>query len=159
MPAKLSQLEQIRLQNIDNNKTLRELGLPVSQRKFDRHVPHVSTAASDENPSWSDDSASSDSEEEENNEKIANQNTELMNGEEVYLMKNGNEIFKARYEETQGDLSTVHGDLMQPGEGRFFITKVMRCEIKWKDFESDKMCEGAAILWNKEQLEKEIYKF
>ena len=69
----------------------------------------------------------------------------------MYLAEDGKEIFKARYEETdEGFL--VHGIPIQPGEGCFFITKIMRNAVKWKNFNSDTMCQGSAIFWRKDEL-------
>ena len=84
-------------------------------------------------------------------EHTNNKLKELVTGEEVYLVEDGKEIFKARYEETdEGFL--VHGIPIQLGEGCSFITKVMRNVVKWKNFNSDTMCQGSAILWSKDEL-------
>ena len=66
----------------------------VSKRKFDRHVPRIrpESQSSDED----------DSQTEE--EKRA-----LISGEEVYLLHNGKEVFKAKFESTDLPDSTVHG--------------------------------------------------
>ena len=69
----------------------------------------------------------------------------------MYLVEDGKEIFKARYEEAdEGFL--VHGIPIQPGEGCFFVTKVMRNVVKWKNLNSDTMCQISAILWSKDEL-------
>ena len=43
---------------------------------------------------------------------------------------------------------------MQEGEGRFFITKVLRSAINWDEFDADRNFTGAAILWKKENIKR-----
>ena len=60
--SELRQIEQIRQKNIAaNDKVLKELGLPIFNRKFDHHVPNISNEGPD-NSIISDDESSSDSE-------------------------------------------------------------------------------------------------
>ena len=121
--------------------------MPISNRKFDHHVLNISNEKPG-NSIISEDESSSDSEYAEHTD---NRLKELVTGEEVYLVEDGKEIFKARYEETdEGFL--VHGIPIQPGEGCFFVTKVMRNVVKWKNLNSDTMCQISAILWSKDEL-------
>ena len=69
----------------------------------------------------------------------------------MYLVEDGKEIFRARYEETNEELP-VHGIPVQPGESCVFIIKVMRNAIKWKNVNSYIMCQGSAFLWSKDEL-------
>ena len=133
----------LREKNIAANRVMmQKIGLPVpSRRKFSRHVPNV---------------LQPDESDEDNSD--ANQSTEeietpLADGEEVYLLHEKFEVFKAKYEKSNPG-TAVHGITIQEDEGRFFITKVMRNVIKWKDFDADVMCEGAAILWKKSDIKR-----
>ena len=130
-----------RNRNIRKNKeVLKELGLPVSKRKFDRHVPNTDKAVESNCTSP---------------QKEEIQSEQLVNGEEVYLLIEGKEIFKATFDSNETD--TVHGVPVQEGEGRFFITKVLRGAIKWDSFDSDTMSEGAPILWRIECLKRHAF--
>ena len=144
----LSQIEQIWQKNIAaNDEVLKELALPICNWKFDRHVSNISN----EKPCNSiigEDESPSDSEYAEHTD---NKLKELVTGEEVYLVEDGKEIFRARYEETNEEL-LVHGIPVQPRESRVFIIKVMRNVIKWKNFNSDIICQGSAFLWSKDEL-------
>ena len=93
-----------RNRNIRKNKeVLKELGLPVSKRKFDRHVPNTDKAVESNCISP---------------EKEEIHSEQLVNGEEVYLLIEGKEIFTATFDSNETD--TVHGVPFQEGEGRFF---------------------------------------
>ena len=93
-----------RNRNIRKNKeVLKELGLPVSKRKFDRHVPNTDKAVESNCTSP---------------QKEEIQSEQLVNGEEVYLLIEGKEIFKATSFDSN-ETDTVHGVPVQEGEGRF----------------------------------------
>ena len=71
----------------------------------------------------------------------------LNNGEEVYLCKNGKDIFKAKFKKTP--LGTmVHGQELDADSGRFFILKILKDANNWKKFDVDKHCVGAPIKWD-----------
>ena len=137
----MSNLEKIRNKNINaNRKFLKDLGF-TSTRKFDRHVPNV---IEHENVTESSDTDSDESEEEESER-------DLVHGEEVYLISNNKEVLKAKYD---AEASVVHGVEIKEGEGRFFITKILRAAAKWDNFDIETMSEGAAILWNKKDIKQ-----
>lgn len=136
-------MEKQRLKNIkDNEKKLKDLGFAITKRKFDRHVPNKTVSSSDE---YSEDDIET------------NLSKDLLDGEELYLLKGDSEIFKAKYQETQLGES-VHGKVLQLGEGRFFILKVLRGAIKWGEFDPDVMCNGAAIIWRKSEIKRRLLK-
>ena len=143
----LSDIEKTRLKNIkENEEVLKSLGLPTARRKFARHVPNVAKAKLVES---SDEESSSEGEND-----APDNNADLVSGEIVYLMNNDSEVFKAKYEETEVG-TEVHGRTLKEGEGRFFITKVMRNAVnKWTDFDPDTMCVGAPILWQKDKTKR-----
>ena len=87
----------------------------------------------------------SDESEEEESER------DLVHGEEVYLISNNKEVLKAKYD---AEASVVHGVEIKEGEGRFFITKILRAAAKWDNFDIETMSEGAAILWNKKAIKQ-----
>ena len=123
---------------------LQDLGLKIqSKRKFDRHVLNLPDPDTDVESH--DDENSSD---EDTNEKP------LTPGEEVYLIKDNIEIFKARFENIDQTSTTVHGVPLKDGEGRFFITKILRGAKKWDAFDEDRMSPGAAISWDKTHLKR-----
>ena len=71
----------------------------------------------------------------------------LNNGVEVYLCKNGKDIFKANFEKTP--LGTmVHGQELDADSGRFFILKILKDANNWKKFDVDKYCVGVTIKWD-----------
>ena len=41
---------------------------------------------------------------------------------------------------------------MQQGQGQFFITKVLRSVVNWKEFDSDTMSAESPILWEKASI-------
>lgn len=136
----LSNIERNRQKNVAANKTMLEkIGLPVvaSKRKFSRHVVNKFSSTEDES---------------ESDEGEAVVEKPLADGEEVYLLRNNIKMFSGKYEKTDPGKTTVHGNILQENEGRFFITKVMRNVSKWKDFDVDVMTVGAPILWKKSEL-------
>ena len=92
----------------ENYEMAEKLGLPVSARKFDRHVfqkiPYFPSL--DENQ-FEADNKSNDSDNGENQEE-AILGRYLFNGEKVYLVVGKLKVFKAKYSETEPSL-TVHG--------------------------------------------------
>ena len=75
--------------------------------------------------------------------------SQLCHGEEVYLTKQGLDIFKATYQKVTDSSEQVHGIPISENESRFFITKVLKDARSWKEFDFDKMDMGSAILWDK----------
>lgn len=75
----ISSIELLQQKNIaEHNDVLKKLGLPtVSKRKFSRHVPNFK--------SLSDESSSDES----SSEDDGNSENSLVDGEEVYLLKEG----------------------------------------------------------------------
>ena len=87
-------IEARRLNNIkDNEDFARQLGLPVSKRKFDRHVPRVTQYSEDD----------------DEDQVVVEEQRDLLNGEQVYLLHNNKPLFKAKFEETDSSNNTVHG--------------------------------------------------
>ena len=129
---------------MQNDKELAKLGIEVSKRKFNRHVPNYENFeyVSDSERDSSDDDGSGRNECKENSGWKP-----LIDGQEVYLVHEGAEIFKAKYEKTAPG-TMVHGNLIQAWEGRFFITKVFQKAASWEGFDADITCQGSAILWN-----------
>lgn len=80
--------------------------------------------------------------------------TKLENGEEVYLIQDGKRIFKARYELCSLE-DSVHFQAIGKDQGRFFITKVYLNAASWEHFNEDFHSDGAAILWNLGNIEKQ----
>ena len=103
-------------------------------RKFSRHIANILPLSNE-----SDEAEKSD----DNNEN----EKPLADGEEVYLLYDKIKVFSAKYEKTSPEATTVHGITLQKDEGRFFITKVMRNVSKWKEFDVDRMQEGAPVKW------------
>lgn len=92
----------------ENAEFARKLSLPVSQRTFDRHIPGIDTRRVELYSSSENEEDSSDSgKENENKDK-----RKLIKREEVYLVKNNQEIFNSKYEETEFLKSFVHGKIL-----------------------------------------------
>ena len=68
-------------------------------------------------------------------------------GEEAYLTENGKDLFKAWYEKCSIE-TMVHGEMIGEGNGRFFITRVLKDAKEWSQFDEDKHVKGAAIKWS-----------
>ena len=79
----------------------------------------------------------------------------LTEGEEVYLCDANIPVFKATFCKINTDQS-VHGQTIGLNQARFFITKIMKDCCKWKNFDSDVHCIGAAILWNIAKIQRLI---
>ena len=45
------------------------------------------------------------------------------------------------------ETTTIHGKRIEKGEGRFFITKVLKDARVWKELNTDKMFAGSPISW------------
>lgn len=109
----MTEIERQRLVSIKENfEIAKKLGLPVNPRKFDRHVPRKDPAFQiiEEDQDEEED----EDEEGDNDSDISEELTEitaereLLNDEEVYLVVNNLEVFKAKYSKTDSS-STVHG--------------------------------------------------
>ena len=61
-------------------------------------------------------------------------------------MKIGKRIFTATYN-VNSETTTIHGKRNEKGEGRFFITKILKDARVWKEINIDKMCAESPILW------------
>ena len=72
--------------------------------------------------------------------------TLLHDNEEVYLCHLGKDVFKASYQHTSD--TTVHGQTLDKEHGRFYITKALKDANRWKAFNVDKHCVGAAVMWH-----------
>ena len=64
----------------------------ISQRKFDRHVPWIAAAAAACEKTFSEEQNDNDSDKENETGR------ELIDGEEVYLVKDNFQIFKAKFQ-------------------------------------------------------------
>ena len=92
----------------ENTDFARKLGLlPISQRKFDRHVPRMAAVDARREESFS-----TSHEDDSDSDKENHEERELIDGEEVHLIKNDIEIFKAKFQETEPLKSTVHGKFL-----------------------------------------------
>ena len=61
-------------------------------------------------------------------------------------MKCGKRVLMATYN-MNSETTTTHGKRIEKGEGRFFITKVLKDARVWKVFNIDKLCAGSLISW------------
>ena len=85
----------------ENHEMAKKLGLPVSARKFDRHVPQkVPDFPSLDEHHIEADNESNDSDDGEKQEEAILER-DLLNGEEVYLVVGKSKVFKAKYSETE----------------------------------------------------------
>ena len=66
----------------------------------------------------------------------------LHGGEEVYLTKNGKEMFKAQSQHCLSD-TIVYGEVIGKENGRFFINKCLKMQAN-----------GAAVKWSLKSLHK-----
>ena len=78
---------------------------------------------------------------------------ELHDEEEVYLCKQGKQIFQGKFQKTSAG-STVHGVELSDDSGRFLITEVLKNAKTWKGFDIDKTCNGAAIMWKLKTIQR-----
>jgi len=78
---------------------------------------------------------------------------ELKEGEEVYLCHLGKDIFKATYQDRDGE---VHGKKLGNDHGRFFIMNTLKDAGKWKDFDAGDHSSGAVIMWKLRNLRRMI---
>ena len=91
-------IEKKRLASIkENAEFARNLGLPVSQKKFDRHVSRIDTRTIEPHSSSENEEDSSDSDSDKKKRKIK--------------IQENLELFKVKYEETESLKSFVHGEI------------------------------------------------